>query len=294
MRELHGKVAVITGAASGIGLALARACVAEGMSIVLADVESARLDTEARKLRDEGATVLAVPTDVSDSSSVDELAEAAGARFGRVHLVCNNAGVGPGGVTWEVSEQIWKWVLDVDLWGVVHGIRAFVPQLVGQSEGHVVNTSSVTGLVGSPGMAAYSAAKHAVVGLSQSLRHDLELAGSPVGVSVVCPGMTRTRMNDSGRNWPADQLGQPPETGLEPSHPDTRDSFYQRMEVDSMDPAEVATQTLDAVRMDRFWVIPDASILSRLDAEVEAVRRAASTGDRAPRHVAADTQGSTQ
>ena len=194
MDQLRDRAAVVTGAASGIGLALSERLLDEGMSVVLADVDPAALDTEVRRLTDAGATVLAVPTDVSDAAAVEDLAATAWSRFGAVHVVCNNAGVGPGGVAWEIPEQVWRWVIDVDLWGVIHGIRAFVPRLVEQDIGHVVNTASVAGLVGTPGMAPYSAAKHAVVGLSQSLRRDLELAGSAVGVSVLCPGMTRTRM----------------------------------------------------------------------------------------------------
>jgi NAD(P)-dependent dehydrogenase (short-subunit alcohol dehydrogenase family) len=271
--------AVVTGAAGGIGFALAARCAADGMPVVLADVDPAALDEAARRLTDTGATVLALPTDVTDPASVEALAERSWERFGAVALVCNNAGVGPGGVAWEIPESVWRWVIDVDLWGVVYGLQAFVPRLVEQGHGHVLNTSSVAGLVGTPGMAPYSAAKHAVIGLSQSLRRDLELAGSPVGVTVLCPGMTRTRMNESGRAWPSDRLGPPPEGGLEPSHPATRAEFYARMNTEGQDADIVAAAALAAVREGRFWAVPDAGVLARVEAETGAVRAAAARDD---------------
>jgi len=274
---------VVTGAASGIGLALAERFLDEGASVVMADVDPAGLETEAKRLNQAGARVHAVPTDVTDAAQMDALADAAWSRFGAAHVVCNNAGVGPGGVTWDIPASVWRWVLDVDLWGVIHGIRSFVPRLVEQGEGHVVNTSSVAGLVGTPGMAPYSAAKHAVVGLSQSLRRDLQLAGSPVGVSVLCPGMTRTKMNDSGRNWPVDRLGQPPIDGLQPSHPAMRESFFARMATEGRDPADVAAETVAAVVSDRFWVLTDPLVLERWQAELDEGRApvAASSGGHA-------------
>lgn len=281
MSRIDG-AAVVTGAAAGIGYALAARCAADGMPLVVADVDPAALDDAARRLGEMGATVLAVPTDVTDPASVEALAECSWERFGAVALVCNNAGVGPGGVAWEIPESVWRWVIDVDLWGVVNGVRAFVPRLVEQGHGHVLNTSSVAGLVGTHGMAPYSAAKHAVIGLSQSLRRDLELAGSPVAVTVLCPGMTRTRMNESGRAWPSARLGPPPAGGLEPSHPATRAEFYARMDSEGQDADAVAAAALAAVREGRFWAVPDAGVLLALAAETEAVCAAAARDDARP------------
>ena len=270
MRELEGKVAVVTGGASGIGLALAQSFALHGMRIVLADVERAALDRAADELREGGAEVLAVETDVSVGESVEALATRTFGRFGTAHIVCNNAGVGPGGVTWEIPVRAWEWVLGVDLWGVIHGIRAFVPRLVQQGEGHVVNTASVAGLIASPGMAPYAAAKHAVVGLSQSLAHDLQLAGSAVRVSVLCPSATRTAMNQSGRNWPA-RLGDPPDTGLEPGHPATRHRYGRLHDGSAAEPTDVADEVVAAVRSGAFWVITDPDRGTRLPAHVRGM-----------------------
>jgi NAD(P)-dependent dehydrogenase (short-subunit alcohol dehydrogenase family) len=262
MSELSGRVAVVTGGASGIGFALAGELAGAGARLVLADVEEGPLEQAVDELRARGADVVGVPTDVGDGAQVQALADAAVARFGTVHVVCLNAGVAAGGVSWELPEATWRWVVDVNLWGVVHGLRAFVPRLVEQGEGHVLLTASIGGLIGSPGMAPYSATKHAVVGIAESLREDLRLAGSPVGVSLLCPGFTRTRMNDSGRTWPA-RLGPPPAEGLAPGHPQLREAFLSRMD-DAMEPEEVAARAVAAIRADEFWIVPDAGIAGRL------------------------------
>ncbi|HAM01902.1 MAG TPA: hypothetical protein DCQ30_06690, partial [Acidimicrobiaceae bacterium] len=187
MEELRGKVAVVTGAASGIGLAVSRKAAAEGMRLVVADIEEGPLKAAADELSAAGAEVLAVPTDVSERSSVQTLCDAALERFGTVHLLHNNAGVGAGGPLWEVPEADWRWVLGVNLWGVIHGIGVFVPHMVARGEGHVVNTASLAGLASPPFMGPYNAAKHAVVTISETLAKDLRTMGSPVGVSVLCP-----------------------------------------------------------------------------------------------------------
>jgi NAD(P)-dependent dehydrogenase (short-subunit alcohol dehydrogenase family) len=270
MKDLTEKTAVITGGASGIGLALAKRLSQEGTRLVLADVDQKALDAAVEDLRAEGATVLGVRTDVSDEESVLALAMQARDAFGPVHLLFNNAGVGPGGISWEVPNNVWNWVLDVNLWGVIHGIRAFVPDMISQGEGHVINTSSVAGLRGSPGMGAYAASKHAVIGLSQSLHLDLELAQSDVKVSVLCPGFTQTNMNSSGRNWSQERYGQAPDSGLDPSHPLTRDNFLARMGQGAMTAADVAELTVEAIKRDRFWVLPDPSFESSIP---EALKR---------------------
>jgi len=206
MEDLEGKVAVVTGAASGIGRALADRWAADGMKVVLADVEQGPLDAARDELDASGADVLAVPTDVSDAAQVEALAAATLDHFGGVHLLCNNAGVGGGGPSWEVSLEDWSWVLGVNLWGVIHGIRAFVPHLIAQDEGHVVNTASIAGFAYAPMMGPYNASKAAVVAISETLQRDLELQGSKVGVSVLCPGWVNTRIHESDRNRPGGPL----------------------------------------------------------------------------------------
>lgn len=259
LERLAGKVAVVTGGASGIGLALAKRFAAEEMKVVIADVEEAALASAEKELRDQGAEVLAVPTDVSLWDSVEALAAATFDRFGTAHVLCNNAGVGPGGVTWELPASVWEWVLGIDLWGVIHGIRAFLPRLVEQKDGHVVNTSSyVGGIFGAAGNAPYCAAKFGVIGISTSLAADLALAESPVKVTLLCPGGTRTRMNESGRNWPA-RLGPPPE-GLLPGHPQKRQRAGKHPGSMAVDPSVVADAVLDAIRSERFWVVTDPNL----------------------------------
>ena len=211
MEQLSGKVAVITGAASGIGRAMAERFGAEGMSIVLADIEAGPLEAAATELGDAGVKVLAVPTDVTDPASVDALALAAQRHFGAYHVVCNNAGVaGHLGPTWLTTLEDWRWVLDVNLGGVINGIRSFVPALVAQHEGHVVNTASLAAWTAPPAMGPYSATKHAVLAISETLRAELEAIGAGVGVSAVCPGLISTNLMRSERNWPTRLGGEPP------------------------------------------------------------------------------------
>lgn len=253
MEDLGGKVAVVTGSASGIGRALAERFASEAMKVVLADVEVDPLEEVAEKLRGAGTEVLAVPTDVSMPESVEELAGRTFEHFGAAHVVCNNAGVGTGGLSWELPLSTWEWVLGVNLWGVIHGIRAFVPRLVAQGEGHVVNTASVAGLLSAPGMAAYCASKHAVVGISESLLHELSLTGANVGVSVLCPGFISTRIVDAERNWP-ERLGPRPEMPSPPGGEQLREMMRQQI-AQGMPPAEVAEAVLAGVRAGRFWIL---------------------------------------
>jgi len=204
MREFAGKVAVVTGGASGIGFALAERFAAEQMRVVLADVEAAALARAAATLRAQGATVLAVQTDVADGASVEALARQSYATFGAVHILCNNAGVSLGGPLWLASEADWSWLLGVNLWGVVHGLRAFLPRmLAGGEAGHVVNTSSLSGLIAPPGGGVYAASKFAVVGLTESLAQELAASGAPIGVSLLCPAGVATAIMDAERNRPA-------------------------------------------------------------------------------------------
>ncbi len=253
MRDLKGKVAVVTGGASGIGLAMAERFAREGMKIVLADVEEKALMETREAFLKAGVEAIAMTVDVSRSDQVEALAHRAFEKFGAAHVVCNNAGIGVGGFTWELSQAEWGWVLGVNLWGVVHGIRAFVPRMLAQGEGHVVNTASIAGLLSAPGMAPYCASKHAVVAISECLHHDLNLvAGGKVKVSVVCPAWVKTRIADSERNRPASL---PPRSGSAAAQAQVLEGLVRQAVAGGIPPAEVAEQVLQAVLADRFWVL---------------------------------------
>jgi NAD(P)-dependent dehydrogenase (short-subunit alcohol dehydrogenase family) len=256
MRELKGKVAVITGAASGIGRALAERFGAEGMKLVLADVEEKPLGETAEALAQAGMSVLAVPTDVSQAAAVDALAARTLETFGAAHVVCNNAGIGVDGLSWERSIADWEWIINVNLWGVIHGIRAFVPILLRQGEGHVVNTASVAGIVTVPGMGPYCATKHAVVALSECLHHELRLVsggagGGRVGVSVLCPGWVKTQLASSERNRPEHLRESSP--GSAPQDKTLAQAVRVALAA-GIPPAEVAEHTLRAIQEERFYV----------------------------------------
>jgi len=249
MELTSGKTAVVTGAASGIGFALADRFAQAGLDIVLADIEQAALEAAEQKIAALGVQTLAVCTDVSDEAAVQALATAAVERFGAVHLVCNNAGVESNADPWLGPISAWKWVLGVNLFGVIHGIRAFLPVMVGQGEGHFVNTASIAGL--HPGFGpSYLASKHAVVAISEDLYRNMKLAGLPIGVSVLCPGWVNTNLMDAGRNWPATLGDQPPAAfGAEVSETHVRKAFAE-----AIHPNEVAAFVADAVAAGRFWV----------------------------------------
>lgn len=253
MHDFTGKVAVITGAASGIGNALARRFAREGMRVVLADVEADALARAEAELRASGADTLGVPTDVTDAGSVEALACATVEHFGAVHLVCNNAGVGgaAGAPCWDLPDSEWAWVLGVNLFGVLNGMRAFLPRLIAAGEGHMVNTASFAGLRPMPMMAPYSVSKHGVVALTETAFHELAALGSPVRVSVLCPSMVATGIADSFRNRP-ERLGGT--LVVDPSEQETLDAL--RMFIASGIPADdVADAVLDAIRAERFWIL---------------------------------------
>jgi NAD(P)-dependent dehydrogenase (short-subunit alcohol dehydrogenase family) len=249
MELTAGKVAVVTGAASGIGLALCERFAQAEMAVVLADVEEGALCAAADKISALGVDTLAVQADVSQASAVQVLADATLDRFGAVHVVCNNAGVAARGEPWAGPLAAWEWVLGVNLWGVIHGIRTFLPHLVA-SEGHIVNTASIAGLL--PGFGpAYDASKHAVVAISEDLYMELTTAAVPVGVSVLCPGWVSTGILDAQRNWPT-HLGARP-----PDNPTLAvvERHYRRAIDEGFTPAYVADEVAKAVTEDRFWVI---------------------------------------
>lgn len=250
MDALAGKVAVVTGAASGIGLALARAFAAEGMHLVLADVETDTLATVAATFGPD-TEVLATGCDVSDPAQVDALRDAAVDRFGTVHVVCNNAGVSIGGPVWDHTPEDWDWVLGVNLFGVVNGIRSFTPLLIAQGEGHIVNTASMAGLTSPPFMGIYNVSKHAVVTLTETLFGDLALAGvTGVGTSVLCPGWVRTRIHEADRNRP-DPIVDPAVTAAA----DGMAEYVAGLINGGLPAEDVAALVVDAVRTGRFYVL---------------------------------------
>ncbi len=253
MKEFKGKVAVITGAASGIGRGIAERCVQEGMKVVLADIEEGKLSQAEAELKSLGGTVLAVRTDVSKRSEVEELARRTIDAFGQVHLLCNNAGIGAGGSPWEATWNDWEWSIGVNLWGVIHGVKVFTPLMLAQNtEGHIVNTSSGAGLAVGSVSAPYSATKHAVVALSESLYLTLQQRNALIKVSVLCPGLVRTNIVNCDRNRPANLQNEPVElspqlkAGLE----------LMKAAVDAaMPPSQVAAIVFDAIRNERFYIL---------------------------------------
>jgi NAD(P)-dependent dehydrogenase (short-subunit alcohol dehydrogenase family) len=243
MDELRDRVAVVTGAASGIGFAACERFASQGMRVVMADVDPPRLQQAANRLVAEaGADVIAVPTDVSRWESVESLATRAVDRFGAVHVLCNNAGVQRPARAWECTVEAWNWLVGVNLNGVFHGIKAFVPAMIERGEpGHVVNTASIAGLLAHPGLAPYSATKFGVVGLSESLWHDLRAQAAPIGVSVLCPGAVATQLHPHSRE-------------LHPGGP-VADILNFPPDLVPLPPAVVAAQIVDAIRADRFWIL---------------------------------------
>jgi len=252
MELTAGKVAVVTGAASGIGLALAERFARAGLDVVLADVEEPALQAAAEKIAGLGAKTLAVPTDVSDEAAVNALAAAAVDRFGAVHVVCNNAGVASHADPWFGPLSAWKWVLGVNLWGVIHGVRAFLPLLAAQGEGHIVNTASIAGLIPATGP-SYDATKHAVVAISEDLYRATNMAMLPVGVSVLCPGWVHTSIGQAERNWPQSLGEAPPRAATA----EVMVLHLQRAVDEGMAPAAVADLVADAIAASRFWVFTD-------------------------------------
>jgi NAD(P)-dependent dehydrogenase (short-subunit alcohol dehydrogenase family) len=258
VRKLRGKVAVVTGAASGIGRGLAARLAAEGMDLVLADVDVDALDAVTVELACEHAVqLLSVPTDVSDAGAVEALADRALARFGTVHLICNNAGVlGRFATTWELPIDEWRRQFDVNVWGVVHGIQSFVPLLVEQDEGHVVNTASAAAWVTAPGLAAYAATKHAVLALSEALRLELRASGSRVGVSVLCPHFVKTSIMSSGRRPGED-------AGVETADPTRRVcKALSRSIAGGVPPSVVAGAVVTGIKEDRFVISEDVDAIA--------------------------------
>jgi NAD(P)-dependent dehydrogenase (short-subunit alcohol dehydrogenase family) len=268
MKDFKGKVAVITGGAGGIGMGLAGKCAQEGMKIVLADIEMPALGEAERTLKSQGAEVLAVPTDVSVLKEVEALAEKALAAFGGVHLLFNNAGVQVGvrrsKTLWEETYNDWEWVVGVNLWGVVHGIKTFLPIMLRQgTPGHIVNTSSVGGLMSGTEIGTYKITKAAIVMLSETLYLQLKKRNEPIGVSVLCPAGVRSKLNEAERNRPT-RWQNPPET--EPLTPDQEAlyRFFQGLNENAMPPARFAEFIFRAIERDQLFVLTHPEMSPRV------------------------------
>ena len=265
MDVLPGQVAVITGGASGIGLAMARRFAAEGMRIVLADIERPVLDRAGKELVRAGADVLTVPTDVSLADDVDALAATTIDHFGDVHLVCNNAGVGSRGLTVaDLPLDDFAWVIGVNLFGVIHGINAFLPRLRANGVGHIVNTASISGFYHLPRMAPYNASKAAVIALSETLRFELDAEGSGVGVSVLCPSWVRTNISTSDRNRP-ERYSYTIESAQMEEAAEYKARRRQQLATLALDPTAIADQVCDAVKNDRFYVLTHPESIPALE-----------------------------
>jgi NAD(P)-dependent dehydrogenase (short-subunit alcohol dehydrogenase family) len=261
MRNLKGKVAAVTGAASGIGRALALALAREGMHVGLADIGD--LQAITAEVKSLGVDAFPMKVDVSREGDVQKFAQS----LKTVHVVCNNAGVSPLGAVWEMSASEWEWIVGVNLWGVIHGVRAFAPRLIAQGEGHIVNTASVAGLISPPGMGAYNVTKHAVVALSETLHHDLRERGSRVGVSVLCPAYVPTRIADF-----APGNDKSPETLAKEA------MMKKAVASGKLSADDVAAAVVAAVKEERFYVLTHPKIKGAIRARMEDVLE-----ERAPR-----------
>jgi NAD(P)-dependent dehydrogenase (short-subunit alcohol dehydrogenase family) len=289
MEQFEGRVAVVTGAASGIGKALAERFAAEGMKVVLADVEPEPLDAAVEAIRSTGADVLGVRTDVSSAEQVQALADATLERFGAVHILCNNAGVETGAAFADIPQRAWEWVLDLNLWGVLHGCRIFLPLIREQGEGHVVNTASLAAFAtGLPTFAPYTTSKFAILAASECLALELLAGGEDIGVTVLCPGVVNTRMPDAEPNRPADV----PSSESDPMRQSILGQLRSLAAGTGMDPAEVAGMVVNAIRERRFFVLthPEEAFAA-VERRLEWMRTGVPPGERAPGRAAAAAAG---
>ena len=253
MQELKGKVAAITGAAEGIGKAIAVAAAAEGMRLVLADISDTLLNNTVQELRQTGAEVIGVVTDVAKESDIQTLADQAYAQFGHVHLLVNNAGVAFAKSAWETTAKDWEWIMGINLYGITHALRIFIPRMLASDEvAHIVNTASVAGLIAEPALAAYNVSKFGVVALSESLHHDLSLRKSKIGVSVLCPSWVKTRIIDAERNRKTEDRIQADQ--LEKVSQKTGAAINKAVEA-GISPQQVASDVITAVKANTFYIL---------------------------------------
>lgn len=271
--DFEGKTAVLTGAGSGFGLECARIAAARGMNLVLVDVQQDALDAVAAECQALGATVLARRVDVSSAPQMEALAAAVKARFGAPHLVFNNAGVGAGGLVWEHSVREWEWVLGVNLWGVVHGVRLFTPMMLDAArqdptwQGHIVNTASMAGLVTPPNMGIYNVSKHAVVSLTETLYQDLSLVSDQISASVLCPFFVPTGIQHSERNRPAELAAQAPTVSQQIGQA----MMAKAVSSGKVSAAEVAAKVFDAVANGQFYIYSHPKALGSVQQRMEDI-----------------------
>jgi NAD(P)-dependent dehydrogenase (short-subunit alcohol dehydrogenase family) len=282
MKEFQGKVAVVTGAASGIGRALAERCAHEGMKVVLADIEEQALMQASQELKSTGTDILAVQTDVSKAGDMEALAQKTLATYGAVHLLFNNAGVGAGSTIWESTLADWEWVMGVNLWGVIHGIHTFVPLMLKQNtEAHIVNTASSAGLISGPGLGIYKVTKHGVVTLSETLYHELALSGAKIKVSVLCPGFVNTHIMDAERNRPVQLQNDPAEASISPQNVAIYQWLQQSVQA-GMPPHQVAAIVFNAIRDEKFYILTHPEVKEAVQVRMEDILQ-----DRNPTNVVA-------
>lgn len=270
MREFRDRVAVITGGASGLGLAMARRFAREGMRLVLGDVQADALAQAVAAFEQAGVPVAGVRCDVSRQADVDALRDAAVARFGAVHVLCNNAGVAPGGLVWENSLEDWQWCLGVNVYGVIHGLRSFVPLMLAQDEpAHIVNTASVAGLLSPPGMGIYCVSKHAVVTMTECLHHDLASKSDKVRASVLCPAYVPTGISESERNRPAALSNPVREKSADELA--REEALRHAVKSGRITADQVADQVFEAIRDDRFYILTHQKIKGAIETRMQDI-----------------------
>lgn len=282
MKDFRGKVAVITGGASGLGREFANTAAGLGMKLVLADIQAKALEHATEELLAQGAEVLSMVCDVSKGSHVQELADSAIARFGAVHLVFNNAGVGAGGLVWENSLEDWEWVLGANLWGVIHGVRVFTRAMLecarrdGDYQGHIVNTASMAGLLTPPAMGVYNVSKHAVVALSETLYHDLQLVDAPIKASVLCPYFVPTGIAHSERNRPHELSSHEHVTASQAASQMVTEKAVASGKVTAQDVARI---TFEAIRKEQFYIYSHPQASATVAERFEAIVQGAAPAD---------------